>query len=64
MKPPLNKFKNNVYSQNGEDGIIQELILRMEISLENGWAVEFGAWDGMYCSNTFLLVKDHAWHAV
>jgi hypothetical protein len=64
MKPPLNKFKNNVYSQNGEDGIIQELILRMEISLENGWAVEFGAWDGMHCSNTFLLVKDHAWHAV
>ena len=50
-----NKYKKNIHSQNGEDGIIEELLKRLEIN--NGWVCEFGAWDGVYLSNTFNLVK-------
>ncbi len=50
-----NKFKKNVHSQNGEDGIIEELFKRLEIN--DGWVCEFGAWNGIYLSNTFNLVK-------
>ena len=51
-----NKFKKNIYSQNGEDGIIEELIKRLEI--KNLEVCEFGAWDGKLYSNTFNLVKN------
>jgi hypothetical protein len=50
-----NKYSKNIYSQNGEDGIIEELFKRLEIN--NGWVCEFGAWDGKNLSNTFNLVK-------
>lgn len=50
-----NKYAKNIYSQNGEDGIISELLKRLEIN--NGWVCEFGAWDGIFLSNTFNLVE-------
>jgi hypothetical protein len=50
-----NTYKKNIHSQNGEDGIIEELLKRLEI--ENGWVCEFGAFDGIYLSNTFSLVE-------
>jgi hypothetical protein len=50
-----NTYSKNVYSQNGEDGIVEELLKRLNIN--NGWVCEFGAWDGIYLSNTFNLVK-------
>ena len=57
------KYKHNVYSQNGEDGIIQELLLRLKDKVNpDPWCVEFGAWDGIHCSNTFNLVKS-GWNA-
>ena len=49
-----NTYSKNVYSQNGEDGIVEELLKRLNIT--NGWVCEFGAWDGIYSSNTFNLV--------
>jgi hypothetical protein len=49
------KYSHNVYSQNGEDGIIDELLKKLEI--DNGWVCEFGAWDGILFSNTFNLVE-------
>jgi hypothetical protein len=49
-----NKYSNNIYSQNGEDGIIEELLKRLEIN--QGWVCEFGAWDGKHLSNTYNLV--------
>jgi hypothetical protein len=50
-----NKYNKNIYSQNGEDGIIEELLKRLEIN--KGWVCEFGAWDGIHLSNTFSLVE-------
>lgn len=55
-------FRLNYYSQNGEDGMIAEILKRLKI--KSGWAVEFGAWDGIYLSNTFNLVEKHDFKAV
>ena len=57
------KFKKNYYSQNGEDGIIQELIKLLNIN-DNSWCCEFGAWDGKNSSNTFYLIEKNNFNAV
>lgn len=60
----LNNFKKNIYSQNGEDGIIEELSKRLNLNnKKNNWCVEFGAWDGVYLSNTYNLVRN-GWKAI
>lgn len=57
----LNKYKKDyIYSQNGEEGIIQECLKRMNITM--GHCVEIGANDGKWCSNTALLI-DNGWSA-
>ncbi len=48
-------------SQGGEDGIIAEICRRLKI--EKGSFVEFGAWDGVYCSNTYTLAQ-RGWSGV
>jgi hypothetical protein len=64
MTPPLNQFSKNIHSQNGEDGIIHEILNRLGLGeYKNLWCVEFGAWDGIHLSNTFALVED-GWNAV
>lgn len=42
-------FVKNIFSQNGEDGIIEKLFEDLEIN--SGTLCEFGAWDGIYLSN-------------
>ena len=59
----LSKFKKNIYSQNGEDGVIEELLKKLNLE-KNGWCCEFGAWDGKIGSNTFNLVKNCNFKAV
>lgn len=56
------KYRKNVYSQNGEDGILEELIKR--INLKEIEVCEFGAWDGKHYSNTFNLVENYSAKAV
>lgn len=46
---------NGRYSQNGEQGIINEALRR--IGIVKGHCVEIGANDGYYCSNTAHLIE-------
>lgn len=55
-------FRKDIESQNGEDGIIEE-IFRI-IPQGDKWCVEFGAWDGKHLSNTYNLIKNKGWSGV
>jgi len=51
LEPSLSSYQNNIYSQFGEDGIIEEILNRINRKAElSGWCVESGAWDGIYLS--------------
>lgn len=54
--------RKNIYSQNGEDGVI-ELLLEF-FKIETGSFCEFGAWDGVQLSNTYNLLKNKGWRGV
>ena len=58
----LLEYKGNVYSQAGEDGIIEKIL--EIIPDNNNWCVEFGAWDGKHLSNTRYLIQDKSYSAV
>ncbi len=61
----LDQFKFNTYSQMGEDGLISEIfrIISTFHDLDR-WCCEFGAWDGLYLSNTARLIKEEKYSAV
>lgn len=52
----LHPFKRNVFSQNGEDGIINAIFANAGTT--NRICCEFGAWDGIHFSNCRSLVVD------
>lgn len=55
----------NVYSQFGEDAILQCAIKTIsEVEPLHQYCVEFGAWDGLNFSNTANLIKNFEWSAV
>lgn len=61
----LNIFASNIYSQFGEDGIIEEILNRINAASEiDKWCVEFGAWDGVYLSNTCNLIRNKNYKGV
>lgn len=51
--------RNNIFSQNGEDGVIEYILDKLNIT--SGTCCEFGAWDGKHLSNTFNLIKNKEW---
>jgi len=56
-------YRRNVFSQNGEDGVLMK-IFSMLAKSNSHWAVEFGAWDGLFSSNTANFIKNHGWSGV
>lgn len=56
------EYAYNVYSQNGEDGIVSKLLEELEIN--NGVVVEFGAWDGVYLSNVLNLTQNKNFNSI
>jgi hypothetical protein len=58
----LLEYKADVYSQTGEDGIIEAILSR--IGDRDHWCVEFGAWDGQHLSNTRNLIEAYDYRAV
>ncbi|MDQ7250228.1 FkbM family methyltransferase [Dongia sedimenti] len=65
QKDPLAHYARNVNSQTGEDGIIGEMLARIStVRALDGWCVEFGAWDGIYLSNTYHLINEKGYKAV
>jgi len=54
-------YRANVFSQNGEDGIIEYIFGK--IGFESRVCCEFGAWDGVHLSNCRNLIT-HGWKAV
>lgn len=56
----LNKYARNYFaSQNGEEGCVLEICRRLELT--RGHSVEVGGANGLFCSNTALLLKEHGW---
>lgn len=56
----INRHARNYFSsQNGEEGLCLQVALRLGIKA--GHAVEAGGANGLFCSNTALLLKDHGW---
>ena len=58
MTNKLLMSEKKVFSQNGEDGIIEEILLRL--NLKSGYFLEFGVQSGQEC-NCAYLAKDKGW---
>jgi hypothetical protein len=56
-------YKKNVFSQFGEDGIIEEIFKRLN-DVSDKKCCEFGAWDGKYFSNACNLITNHNYEAI
>lgn len=54
--------RRDVYSQSGEDGVIEAILETLPAS--DRWCVEFGAWDGSHLSNTRHLIESRGYGAV
>lgn len=52
----LNKYRKNINSQNGEDGVISHIF--DVIGTKSSYAVEFGGWDGIFLSNIRNLILE------
>src|ERR1700720_2838597 len=55
---PFHQWLRNVNSQCGEDGVIENLLRASGVN--QGYFVEFGAWDGRHLSNCAKLA-DEGW---
>lgn len=52
----LTKYREHKYSQNYEDGMLKEILEKQNIN--NGFFVDIGSWDGVYLSNTLVLMEN------
>lgn len=57
------KYVKNIFSQNGEDGVIEELF--KDLNILGGVVCEFGGWDGIWLSNIAnLYLKSEKYQAI
>lgn len=56
-------YKKNIFSQFGEDGIIEEIFKRLS-GVSDKRCCEFGAWNGKFSSNTCNLITNHNYEAI
>ena len=62
---PFDKYKKIIFSQAGEEGILEFLLKKIKNNkLKKLNVVEFGAWDGIHLSNTFYFVKEYNANAI
>lgn len=61
-KNSLITYRKNIFSENGEDGIIEKIF--SEIKPKSNLCCEFGAWDGIWASNCRNLIVNHNWNAI
>lgn len=59
----LLRYRKNIHSQFGEDGILEYIFSHMPTDKKK-WSVEFGAWDGIFASNTCHLIEKKGWHGI
>jgi hypothetical protein len=57
----LNLHKKKIYSQDGEDGMIEKFF--SVVGVDTGWYCEFGATDGFMVPNTRCL-REKGWKGV
>ena len=57
----INEFEKKIYSQNGEDGIIDYIFSKIKTT--NKFSVEFGVGDG-FESNTAYLLEKKNWNGL
>lgn len=62
IKSPYLKYARNFYTQNGEDGVIEQLLSELEIT--SGICIDIGAWDGVFISNIYNLWRYKGFKAV
>lgn len=60
----LSEYKKDVFTQAGEDGIIEKILNTLPSHSRDKWCVEFGAWDGIYLSNARNLILNQGYSAV
>ena len=61
MSSTLSSFARTIHRQHGEEGIISEIIKRLQLSPD--WYVDIGAWDGIHLSNAYFLL-DRGWQGI
>tara|TARA_R110000824_G_scaffold33410_8_gene106980 strand:+ start:5246 stop:5983 length:738 start_codon:yes stop_codon:yes gene_type:complete len=54
------KFKMNMFSDNGEDGVLLRLMDELGIELSSSWCVDVGAYDGIAYSNVRQFINQGA----
>jgi len=60
MQGFYDKFRSNIYSQNGEDGVLDVILKELEIEPSTSWSVDVGAYDGISYSNVRNLIDKGA----
>ena len=63
MNIDLSNFNKNIYSQFREDGIIEEILSKLQDNCKSE-CCEFSAWDGTHLSNTYNLILNKNYNAL